>query len=160
MIDQLLLAKTPLRTVAAQCGVNKSTLSNHRARCMGLGPVPTKQMREEAAAPSRLAAVLHQLPSADDLGGILNACIARLDTIVTRCETSGADAIAISGIDGIRKQVGDLARLAGHVGTGSQNVNVAVAVSITADQVVAGLAQHLQSADGAQTILALESIDD
>lgn len=152
-IDGMLLdGSTSLRDITTKYGIPKTTLHRHRVKCQGWMPTPDHQVRiqrenerrELMAAPSRLAAVEAALPNKNELGDILGSCISRLDVIVARCEENGADAIAISGIDAIRKQVGDLARIAGHIGTGSQtNVNVGVSVSVSASDIGAALAQHL-----------------
>jgi hypothetical protein len=132
---------------------------------MGVPPIPDiaerarkdKEKREKIAAISRVAYLESTLPSKEELGDVLGQCISRLDKIVARAEKNGADVVGISGIDAIRKQVGDLARLAGHVGGGStQNINVGVSVSVSAKDIGASIASHLGALPTTDTANILE----
>lgn len=146
-----------LRQISAKFGIGHTTLHNHRVRCQGIAPTRkpgpphtpeddarSRQKRKEAAAPSRIAALEAGLPSREELGATLEDCISRLDAIVTRNEDSGVDAVALKGLGEIRSTVSELAKLAGHVGAGStQNINVGVQVSVSANDIASALAQHL-----------------
>ncbi len=145
-----------LREITSKYGIAKSTLHQHKTRCMGAPTIPNtaerarrnKEHNERVASISRVQYLESQLPSRDELGGVLQSVIDRLDAIVARNEADGGvDVVAVSGLSGIRQTVADLAKLAGHVGSGSQtNVQVGVSVAISADQIAGTLAQHLSGA--------------
>ena len=150
---KLLDPNASLRDVMREFGI--ATTSLHRHRVSHQGWVPVKDMkartekenkkRAEMAAPSRVAYLESKLPTRDECGEVLSQCVDRLDKIVKRAEKSGADAVAISGLDGIRKQIADLSRLAGHIG-GAPMVNVGVAVNVSAADVASELARYLGAA--------------
>jgi len=162
-IDQAIIAKTGLRQVAAQFGVSKSTLSDHRIRCMGLTPVvrqpakpkPEKPDREDVMAPSRLAGVMSQLPSREDLGERLGSIVDRLEGIAATCEEDGSMALSIGALDKMRASIDSLSRLAGHIGSnGGTQVNVGLQVNISAGDIASALASHLNSLEPLQLIEA------
>ncbi len=142
-----------LREITSKYGIAKSTLHQHKTRCMGAPTIPntaerarrTKEHNEKIASISRVQYLESQLPSRDELGGVLQSVIDRLDAIVAKNEAEGGvDVVAVSGLSGIRQTVADLAKLAGHVGGGStQQINVGVSVAVNADQIAASLASHL-----------------
>ncbi len=169
-INKALLDETrSYRDIHAEFGIAKSTLANHKARCMGAPTIPdvaerarfTKAKRERMAATSRVAYLESTLPSKEELGDVLGQCISRLDKIVARAEKNGADVVGISGIDAIRKQVGDLARLAGHVGSnGPMQANVQVNIAMTANDIGASIAQHLGSIKPVEALEMVGEIDE
>jgi hypothetical protein len=150
-IDKAIIDKLPLRQISAEFGVAKSTLGSHRLKCMGLAPVerpppkpkPEKPNREDITAPSRLAGILSQLPSREEIGDRLGSIVDRLEEISAECHEGGSMALSITSLDKMRASLDSLARLAGHIGTNSTQVNVGVQVSVSANDIAAALAQHL-----------------
>lgn len=149
-----------LREVSTKYGITKSTLHNHKIRCMRVVPSPNKgqpdpaakrvkakEAREAIAVPSRIAFLESCLPTREELSLKLEHCIEKLEAIVERNSgDDGVDVVAISGLSGIRQTVADLAKIAGHVGGAAQvQTNVQVNVAVSACDIANSLAGLLAS---------------
>ena len=126
-IDRRLAAGEPVAQVARDYEINLSSLHRHRANCLKLGAA--NQIMKDAA---RGTAAVALLPSKETLGGAYLELRDKIDAIVAQAQSEGSLSIAISGLNGLRQTLDSVARLAGHVGGGTQ-VNVAVQTNVNVD---------------------------
>lgn len=163
-IDAALLDETTsLRDITAKFGIARSTLHNHKKRCMGAPTVPDtatrtrldNEKREKLAATSRVAYLESTLPSREEIGDRLGGIADRLEEISSACQEEGSMALSIGALDKMRASLDSIARLAGHVGTGAAvQVNTQVNVSISAADIGAAMALHLGTVKPSQLIEA------
>jgi hypothetical protein len=126
-IDRRLAAGEPSAQVARDYEVNASSLHRHRTNCLKLGS--SNAIMKETARGSAAVALL---PSRETLSGAYFELRARIDHIVAQAEQEGSLAVALSGLNSIRHTLDSLARLAGHIGAGTQ-VNVAVQTNVNVE---------------------------
>jgi hypothetical protein len=126
-IDRLLAAGEPVAKVARDYELNASSLHRHRVNCLKLGS--SNAIMKDAA---RGTAAVALLPSKEALGGAYFELRARIDHIVAQAEREGSLPVALSGLNSIRHTLDSLARLAGHIGAGTQ-VNVAVQTNVNVE---------------------------
>ena len=126
-IDRRLAAGEPGNQIAADYGVNPSSLHRHRSNCLGLSS--SNAIMKEAA---RGTAAVACLPSKENLNEAYFELRTRIDGIVTAAQQQGSLQIALSGLNSIRQTLDSLSRLAGFDRQGTQ-VNVAVQTNVNVD---------------------------
>jgi hypothetical protein len=126
-IDRRLAAGEPGNQIAADYGLNASSLHRHRSNCLGLSS--SNVIMKEV---SRGTAAVACLPSRDDLVSAYFELRARTDKIASQAEAQGSLAIALTGLNSVRHTLDSLARLAGFDRQGTQ-VNVAVQTNVNVD---------------------------
>jgi hypothetical protein len=127
-IDRRLAAGEPATQVARDYKINPSSLHRHRTNCLNLGSA--NEIKKEVA---RGTAAITLLPSKETLSGHYSDLCARIDQIVAQAQTEGSLSIAVSGLNSLRQTIDSLARLAGHVGSGGAQVNVAIQNNVNVD---------------------------
>jgi transposase-like protein len=120
-IDRRLAAGEPTCQIARDHDLNPSSLHRHRANCLGLSS--SNAIMKDAA---RGTAAVALLPSKEILSGQYRGLCGRIDQIVAQAQAEGSLAVAVSGLNSLRQTLDSLARLAGHIGAGGTQVNVAV----------------------------------
>jgi len=120
-IDRRLAAGEPTVQLARDYELNPSSLYRHRTNCLGLGS--SSAIMKEAARGTAAAALL---PSKETLSSAYFELRDRIDQIVAQAQAEGSLTVAVSGLNSLRQTLDSLARLAGHVGSGSAQVNVAI----------------------------------
>jgi hypothetical protein len=120
-IDRRLASGEPTAQVARDYEINLSSLHRHRVNCLELGSA--NAIKKEVA---RGTAAVALLPNKETLSGAYLELRKRIDQIVTQAQTEGSLAVAVSGLNSLRQTLDSLARLAGHVGSGAAQVNVAI----------------------------------
>jgi hypothetical protein len=128
------------REICRQFGLSGSSLGRHRHNCLGL---PTGSAVKQQAAQAQFA--LASLPSIDEVGGAYSNIGTRIDAISARAEREGSLAVALMGLKELRSTTDSMARLAGHIGTGTQ-LNVQTNVSVDVGAIVQGLAAAIMAA--------------
>lgn len=141
-IDKKIAADAPIRTIAKEFGLPKSTLQRHKNECAGLKNPPVEERRE----PTRGTIALALMPSREELASRYQTLGERIDELIAKAEKTGSLAIAVQGLNSLRQNWDSLSKLAGHVGQGAQ-VNVGVQVNISAADIAAELAKHLAGTD-------------
>jgi hypothetical protein len=126
-IDRRLAAGEPGNQIAADYGLNPSSLHRHRSNCLGLSSSNTI-MKETARGTAAVAC----LPSKENLNDAYFELRTRVDGIVTAAQQQGSLQIALSGLNSIRQTLDSLSRLAGFDRQGAQ-VNVAVQTNVNLD---------------------------
>ena len=126
-IDRRLAAGEPGNQIAADYGVNPSSLHRHRSNCLGLSS-SNAIMKETARGTAAVAC----LPSKENLNEAYFELRTRIDGIVTAAQQQGSLQIALSGLNSIRQTLDSLSRLAGFDRQGTQ-VNVAVQTNVNVD---------------------------
>jgi len=126
-IDRRLAAGEPGNQIAADYGLNPSSLHRHRSNCLGLSSSNTI-MKETARGTAAVAC----LPSKENLNEAYFELRTRIDAIVTAAQQQGSLQIALSGLNSIRQTLDSLSRLAGFDRQGAQ-VNVAVQTNVNFD---------------------------
>jgi hypothetical protein len=126
-IDRRLAAGEPGNQIAADYGLNASSLHRHRSNCLGLSS-SNAIMKETARGTAAVAC----LPSKEDLNEAYFELRTRIDGIVTAAQQQGSLQIALSGLNYIRQTLDSLSRLAGFDRQGAQ-VNVAVQTNVNVD---------------------------
>jgi hypothetical protein len=126
-IDRRLAAGEPGNQIAADYGLNPSSLHRHRSNCLGLSSSNTI-MKETARGTAAVAC----LPSKENLNEAYFELRTRIDQIVTAAQQQGSLQIALSGLNSIRQTLDSLSRLAGFDRQGAQ-VNVAVQTNVNVD---------------------------
>jgi hypothetical protein len=121
-IDRRLAAGEPGNQIAADYGLNPSSLHRHRSNCLGLSS-SNAIMKETAVA---------CLPSKENLNEAYFELRTRIDGIVTAAQQQGSLQIALSGLNSIRQTLDSLSRLAGFDRQGTL-VNVAVQTNVNFD---------------------------
>jgi len=120
-IDRRLAAGEPMNEIARAYQINKSSLHRHRANCLGLSSA--NAIKKEMA---RGTAAMALLPSKETLSGHYGDLCHRIDQIVAQAQTEGSLSIAVSGLNSLRQTIDSWARIAGHVGPATAQVNVAI----------------------------------
>ena len=120
-IDRRLAAGEPTAQVARDHQLNPSSLHRHRVNCLKLGSA--NAIKREVARGSAAVALL---PSKEILSGHYFDLRDRIDQIVAQAQAEGSLAVAVSGLNGLRQTLDSLARLGGHIGAASAQVNVAI----------------------------------
>ena len=82
---------------------------------------------------ARGTAAIACLPSKDDLNSAYFELRTRIDQIVSQAEQQGSLAVAISGLNSIRRTLDSLTRLAGYDRPLGPQVNVAVQTNVNLD---------------------------
>jgi hypothetical protein len=126
-IDRRSAAGEPGNQIAADYGLNPSSLHRHRSNCLGLSSSNTI-MKETARGTAAVAC----LPSKENLNEAYFELRTRIDQIVTAAQQQGSLQIALSGLNSIRQTLDSLSRLAGFDRQGAQ-VNVAVQTNVNFD---------------------------
>ena len=126
-IDRRLAAGEPGNQIAADYGVNPSSLHRHRSNCLGLSS-SNAIMKETARGSAAVAC----LPSKENLNEAYFELRTRIDGIVRQAEQQGSLQVALSGLNSIRHTLDSLSRLAGFDRQGTQ-VNVAVQTNVNVD---------------------------
>jgi len=134
-IDNRLAHGEPGNQIAADYGLNPSSLHRHRLNCVRLGS--SNVIMKEV---SRGTAAMACLPSKEELNGHYHELRARIDGIVRQAEQQSSLQVALSGLNSIRHTLDSLSRLAGFDRQGTQ-VNVAVQTNVNVD--VAQIAERL-----------------
>ena len=127
-IDRRLAAGEPTAQVARDYQINLSSLHRHRANCLKLGSATA--IKQEAA---RGTAALALLPSKETLSGAFSDLAHRIDDIIAQAQAEGSLKIALSGLNSLRQTLESHARLAGHIGSGGAQVNVAIQNNVNVD---------------------------
>jgi hypothetical protein len=126
-IDRRLAAGEPGNQIAADYGLNTSSLHRHRSNCLRLSS-SNAIMKETARGTAAVAC----LPSKENLNDAYFELRTRIDGIVTEAQQQGSLQIALSGLNSIRQTLDSLSRLAGFDRQGAQ-VNVAVQTNVNFD---------------------------
>jgi hypothetical protein len=127
-IDRRLAAGEPTAQVARDHEINLSSLHRHRTNCLRLGSA--NEIKREAALGSAAVALL---PSKETLSGALTDIASRIDEIIVQAQAEGSFKTALSGLNSLRQTLETHARLAGHIGPASAQVNVAIQNNVNVD---------------------------
>jgi transposase-like protein len=127
-IDRRLAAGEPTAQVARDYDINPSSLHRHRTNCLKLGSA--NAIKKEVA---RGTAAVALLPSREELVAGYRAICQRIDQIVDQAQWEGSLAVAISGLNSLRQTLDSQARLAGHIGPATAQVNVAIQNNVNVD---------------------------
>jgi hypothetical protein len=106
--------------------LSASSLHRHRTNCVKLAS--SGALKKEAA---RGTAAVALLPSAEVLSAAYFDLRDRISAIVQQAEQEGSLQTALSGLNSVRQTLDSLARLGGHIGTRSAEVNVAVQTNVS-----------------------------
>jgi hypothetical protein len=128
-IDRRLAAGEPATQVARDYDLNVSSLHRHRTNCLKLAS--SNAIKKEAARGSAAVALL---PSKETLSEAYARLCAQIDEIVEAAKEQGSLSVAVSGLNSLRQSLDSLARLAGHVGAGGTQVNVAVQTNVNVNR--------------------------
>ena len=134
-IDRRLATGEPGNRIAADYGLNPSSLHRHRANCLELAS-SSFIMKEVARGTAALAC----LPSKEDLNAAYFDLRTQIDQIVAEARAAGSLQIALSGLNSIRHTLDSLSRLSGFDRQGTQ-VNFAVQTTVNVE--VAALAERI-----------------
>ena len=126
-IDRRLAAGEPGNQIAADYGLNPSSLHRHRSNCLGLGS--SNVIMKEVSRGTAAAACL---PSKEDLNSAYFDLRTQIDQIVAKAKAEGSLQTALNGLNSIRHTLDSLSRLAGFDRQGTQ-VNVAVQTNVNVD---------------------------
>jgi hypothetical protein len=135
-IDRRLAAGEPTRQIAQDYDLNPSSLHRHRVNCLKLGS--SNAIMKDVA---RGTAAVALLPSKETLSGAYFQLRGQIDEIVAQAQAEGSLAIAVSGLNSVRQTLDSLARLSGHVGSATAQVNVAIQNNVNVN--VAQIAERL-----------------
>ena len=126
-IDQMLVAKTPLRTVAKQTGTSHSALFRHSQHIAG---AIAKATGAALASTSAMAAakVVEQAADAQTLLSQVQQLNARAIVILDAAQDAGKHHTALAAIREVRGCLELLGKLSGELQARQTNVAVAVAV--------------------------------
>jgi hypothetical protein len=127
-IDRRLAAGEPTAQVARDYQINLSSLHRHRTNCLKLGSA--NEIKKDAARGSAAVALL---PSKETLSGAFSDLQARIDAIIAQAQAEGSLKIALSGLNSLRQTLESHARLAGHIGAATAQVNVAIQNNVNVD---------------------------
>jgi hypothetical protein len=127
-IDRRLAAGEPAAQLARDYELNPSSLYRHRTNCLKLGSA--NAIMKDTARGTAAAALL---PSKESLSGAYVDLRNRIDQIVAQAQAEGSLAVAVSGLNSLRQTLDSLARLAGHIGSASAQVNVAIQNNVNVD---------------------------
>jgi hypothetical protein len=123
-IDRRLAAGEPGNQIAADYGLNASSLHRHRTNCLRLGS--SNSIMKET---SRGTAAVACLPSKEALNGAYFDLRNQIDEIVVRAKAEGSLQTALNGLNSIRHTLDSLSRLSGFDRQGTQ-INVAVQTNV------------------------------
>jgi hypothetical protein len=123
-IDRRLAAGEPGNQIAADYGLNPSSLHRHRSNCLRLGS-SNSIMKETARGTAAVAC----LPSKEALNGAYFNLRDQIDEIVAQAKAEGSLQIALNGLNSIRHTLDSLSRLSGFDRQGTQ-INVAVQTNL------------------------------
>jgi hypothetical protein len=137
-IDRRLAAGEPGNQIAADYGLNPSSLHRHRTNCLGLS-----SSNVIMKAVSRGAAAVACLPSKEALNGAYFDLRNQIDEIVVRAKAEGSLQTALNGLNSIRHTLDSLSRLSGFDRQGTQ-INVAVQTNVNVE--IRAIAQRLVEA--------------
>ena len=131
-IDRRLAAGEPAAQLAHDYELNPSSLYRHRANCLKLGS--SNAIMKEAA---RGTAAVALLPSKETLSGAFSDLASRIDDIIAQAQADGSFKLALSGLNALRQTFESHARLAGHIGPATSQVNVAIQnnVNVNVEQI-------------------------
>jgi hypothetical protein len=135
-IDRRLAAGEPAAQVARDYDINPSSLHRHRVNCLKLGSCG--DIKKEAA---RGTAAMALLPSKETLSGAFFDLAGRIDDIIAHAQADGSFKLALSGLNSLRQTLETHARLAGHIGPATSQVNVAIQNNVNVN--VAQIAERL-----------------
>jgi hypothetical protein len=133
-IDRRLAAGEPGNQIAADYGLNPSSLHRHRSNCLRLSS--SNEIMKEV---SRGTAAVACLPSKEDLNQAYFELRTRIDGIVSQAQQQGSLQVALSGLNSIGRTLDSLSRLAGF--DRQAQVNVAVQTNVNLD--VAQIAERV-----------------
>ncbi len=142
-IDKRLASNDPVRQIAKELGIPKSTLQSHKNRCTGLKELTPLERTE----PTRATIALATLPSKEEMANKYADLGARIDQIIAAAEGSGSLMVAISGLGQLRQTFDSISKLAGH--TMPAPAQVQVNVAINAETIGFAIAKHLKTIDAA-----------
>jgi len=134
-IDRRLAAGEPGNQIAADYGLNASSLHRHRSNCLGLSS--SNAIMKEAA---RGMAAVACLPGKEHLNTAYFDLRDRIDEIVAQAKAEGSLQTALNGLNSIRHTLDSVSRLAGFDRQGTQ-INVAVQTNVNVE--VRAVAQRL-----------------
>ncbi len=120
-IDRRLAAGEPTCQIARDHDLNPSSLHRHRANCLGLSS--SNAIMKDAA---RGTAAIALLPSKETLSGAFTDLASRIDEIIAQAKADGSFKLALAGLNSLRQTLETHARLAGHIGSATAQVNVAI----------------------------------
>jgi hypothetical protein len=127
-IDRRLAVGEPTAQVARDYEINLSSLHRHRVNCLKLGSA--NEIKKEAA---RGTAAVALLPSKETLSGAFTDLASQIDDIIAQAKVDGSFKLALSGLNSLRQTLESHARLAGHIGPASAQVNVAIQNNVNID---------------------------
>jgi hypothetical protein len=137
-IDRRLAAGEPGNPIAADYGLNASSLHRHRSNCLRLSSSNTI-MKETARGTAAVAC----LPSKEALNGAYFDLRNQIDEIVAQAKAEGSLQTALNGLNSIRHTLDSLSRLSGFDRQGTQ-INVAVQTNVNVE--IRAIAQRLVQA--------------
>jgi len=120
-IDRRLAAGEPTAQLAHDYALNPSSLYRHRANCLKLAS--SNAIMKEAARGTAAAALL---PSKETFSGAFSDLAGRIDDIIAQAQADGSFKLALSALNALRQTIESHARLAGHIGPTTSQVNVAI----------------------------------
>jgi hypothetical protein len=120
-IDRRLAGGEPAAQIASAYGLNPSSLYRHRRNCLKLGSA--NAILKEAA---RGTAAVALLPSKETLSGAFTDLASQIDEIIAQAKADGSFKLALSGLNSLRQTLETHARLAGHIGSPTSQVSVAI----------------------------------
>lgn len=153
-IDAGLIKGVPLRTLGKEFGISAAAIMRHRDLHMKIGDQSQKQL-EDRRAPSELAGIKSQLPSREDVGGVLMAAVDKIQTLIDR-NLAVNDSTALSGFAEVRKQLETVSRLAGHLVPAQHNTQINVGISV--EGLGAELARQLTQSSALDTRTLIEGV--
>jgi hypothetical protein len=126
-IDRRLAAGEPGNQIAADYGLNPSSLHRHRSKCLGLSS--SNAIMKETA---RGTAAATCLPSKEHLNSAYFDLRGQIDEIVAQAKAEGSLQTALNGLNSIRHTLDSLSRLSGFDRQGTQ-INVAVQTNVNVE---------------------------
>jgi hypothetical protein len=134
-IDRRLTAGEPGNQIAADYGLNPSSLHRHRSNCLRLAS--SNAIMKEV---SRGTAAVACLPSKEHLNSAYFDLRDQIDQIVAQARAEGSLQTALNGLNAIRHTLDSLSRLSGFDRQGTQ-INVAVQTNVNVE--LRAIAQRL-----------------
>jgi hypothetical protein len=126
-IDRRLAAGEPGNQIAADYGLNASSLHRHRSNCLRLAS-SNAIMKETARGTAAVAC----LPSKERLNSAYFDLRDQIDEIVAQAKAEGSLQTALNGLNSIRHTLDSLSRLSGFDRQGTQ-INVAVQTNVNVE---------------------------
>jgi hypothetical protein len=134
-IDRRLAAGEPGNQIAADYGLNPSSLHRHRTNCLQLES--SNVIMKEV---SRGTAAVECLPSKEALNSAYFNLRDQIDQIVAQAKAEGSLQTALNGLNSIRHTLDSLSRLSGFDRQGT-HINVAVQTNVNVE--IRAIAQRL-----------------